>query len=149
MCRGHSSEFLEQLSQLCRGRVPVDVARGDGEREVLPLLSIMGWLNPVQSQKYQARTERSPLVSVDERVIPAEVEQIGGCHLNAVHEERLAAETRLWSGPGRLEQRDIPYAVQSAEARKRLSVDFADDINREMKAVVRTEGHASFFIVSA
>ena len=149
MCRGRSSEFLEQLSQLRGGRVPVDVARGDGEREVLPLMSITGWLNPVQSQKYKARTERSPLVAVDERVIPAEIEQIGGCHLDEVHKERLAAETRLGSGHCRLEQRDIPDAVQSAEARKRLSVDFADDLNREMKAVVRTEGHASFFIVRA
>ena len=127
----------------------VEAPVGDLERQPLPRGTISGWRSVIQLQEHEAGAKGCSFVAIEERMIPAEVEQVGGRDVNDVCEDRFTAKGRLWSGDRGFEQSAVTYAVQPAEPPNRLGVDLFHDIDGELHAIGRLGAHDSFFIVRA
>ena len=127
----------------------VEAPVGDLERQPLPRGTIRGRRSVIQLQEHEAGAECRSFVAIEERVIPAEVEQVGSRDVDDVREDRFTAKGCLWSGDRGFEQRAVTNAVQPAELPNRLGVNLFHDIDGELHAVGRPGAHDSFFIVRA
>ena len=78
--------------------------RGDGD-DWRPAGKVGVRQQSVRLQEDKARRQPSAFVSIHERVIAAQIEEVGGGHFNPVFQERFAAEGGLRRSYGRLEQR--------------------------------------------
>ena len=139
----------DQAPKVCCHLMPVEAPVGDLDRQRVPRAAVSGRRSAIQPQEHDAGAEGRSLVAIEERVIPADVEQVGGRDFDDVFEDRFTAKRRLWSGDRGFEQCAITYAVQPAESPNRLGVNLLHDVDAEMHAVGRPRAHDSFFIVRA
>ena len=65
-------------------------------------------------QKHEAGGKCRAFIAVDEGVIAAQVEKVGGRDLDGILDERLACEGCLGSGDGRFEERRVASARRAA-----------------------------------
>ena len=68
----------------------IQPARRHVERQALPAVRIerLAREQAVLAEKDQTRGERHPLVAIDEGMIPAQIEQVRGSHLDRVLDQR-------------------------------------------------------------
>jgi hypothetical protein len=140
--------FLEQkAAQPRRGVRSIQRSLGNPERQVFPIVTIRNERESVQSKKYETSSQRCSLVSIDERMVAAEVKQISRCDIDRIAERRHTAETCLRSSDGGFQKRTIPKTFGTAELRDGFNMDLGKNFNRQMKAIVRGIPHARRFMV--
>lgn len=83
-------------------------------------------LDPVQLEEDQGGCGTDAFVTIEEWMIPDEVKEIGGGHLEDVGMEVLARGAGARHGNGGLEQPEVPDAVGPAVSVDLIAVDLQD-----------------------
>jgi len=77
-------------------------------------------------------------------MIAAKVKLVRGCNFDNVGIRRFAAEARLRRKHCGGEEVFVANPIEPAKSRERLSVNFANDLDAQMKAIVWRRTHANF-----
>ena len=106
---------------MLRGLVSIELGGGDRKSKTLPFYRVGLGLDAIQPQEDQAGAQSRPLVAIQKRMIPAEVEEIGGGHLRQIGKRRITADGDLRRRHGRLQQRRLAQAMRADVARKQAA----------------------------
>ena len=113
--RATALSMAKQGAQPARRLLAVEPGSGNVEDQRLPVFVVLCGLDTVKPQEDDRGGHRRALVAVDERVVPAEIEEIRGGDLSQVGKRRLAAEGRLRRGDGRFQQTAVAQSGTAAE----------------------------------
>lgn len=96
------------------------------EYDRFPLILVRRDLNAIKLKEHQGRHHCRPLVTVCERVILHDVEQVGGGHLEEIAVQVLSVHRRLGHGDGRLKQAGIADPGMPAVPLDLVAVNLSD-----------------------
>ncbi len=116
--------LFNQLTKAFRGFTAAELSSGDVESDRLPIFGVGRGCRAVDFQKDKASAKSCSLIPVDERMICAQIEKIGGSNFNQVCKRRLASEGGLRGCYTGIEEFLRPYSGASPEFFDRREVNF-------------------------
>lgn len=139
----------QELPQARCSLIAVQRAGCNIQRESLPFRAIRLRFNSVEAEKDDTCTQCDALVSINERMVSAEVKKIRRGYFFPIRIRRLAAKDGLRHRNSRFQQCHIANPAGPSKPCNDFGMDLPHDFHVKMKTIIQARRHASFFIVPA